>query len=56
MSTLAHDVPQVVIGDQLTRKNIRGCKLWRQSELCVNDHLSWACEVPGKYPVYMLVS
>ena len=41
-------ISQVVVGDQLICKNIRGCKLWRQSEMRVNDCLSWACEVPGK--------
>ncbi len=40
----------------MTCKNIRGCKLWRQSELRVKDRLAWACEVPGKHVhVYTVV-
>ena len=40
---------QVVVGDQLTCKNIRGAKLWRCPELNVIDQLKWANEVPGIY-------
>ena len=40
---------QIVVGDQLTCKVIRGCKLWRwrQGEIEHKDRLSWANEVPG---------
>ena len=33
--------------DQLTCKNIRGCKLWRATEPLSKDRLSWARETPG---------
>jgi hypothetical protein len=36
-----------VIGDQLTCKNIRGCKLWRQPEIDPIERLTWANEIPG---------
>ena len=39
---------QLVIGDQLTCKNIRGSKLWRVSEVNVTDRLTWAHETPGR--------
>ena len=38
---------QVVIGDQMTCKNIRGAKQWRQSEICSINKFSWVKEVPG---------
>lgn len=38
---------QIVIGDQLTCKVIRGCKVWRQIELDAKDRLNWAYEIPG---------
>ena len=37
----------VVVGDQLTCKNIRGYKLWRASEVHTIDRLTWAHETPG---------
>ena len=40
--------PKVVIGDQLTCKNIRGAKKWREPELVAINRLQWANEVPGK--------
>ena len=40
-------IQQVVIGDQMTCKNIRGCKLWRASEAHPKDRLTWSCEMPG---------
>ena len=36
-----------MIGDQLTCKNIRGCKLWRQPENDPKERLTWANEIPG---------
>ena len=38
---------KVVIGDQMTCKNIRGSKIWRQSEINSINKLSWVKEVPG---------
>lgn len=40
---------QIVVGDQLTCKNIRGCKLWRQPEVDPKERLGWAKEMPGGY-------
>ncbi len=40
---------QIVIGDQLTCKVIRGCKLWRQYEVDKKDRLAWANEMPGVF-------
>jgi hypothetical protein len=40
-------IQQIVVGDQLTCKNIRGCKLWRMTENHPKDRLSWSCETPG---------
>ena len=37
----------MVVGDQLTCKVIRGCKLWRATEKHPKDRLSWARETPG---------
>ena len=39
---------QVVCGDQLTCKNIRGCKLWRAAEVQAIAGLTWAHETPGR--------
>lgn len=39
---------QLVLGDQLTCKCIRGAKVWRQAEREPKDTLSWAKEIPGK--------
>ena len=36
-----------MIGDQLTCKNIRGCKLWRQPEIDPTERLTWTNEIPG---------
>lgn len=56
---------QVIVGDQLTCKNIRGCKVWRQAELDLKDRLTWAHEVPGtkqiknlncKWTVYVTIN
>ena len=41
----------MIVGDQLTCKVIRGCKLWRMSEPEVKDRLVWANETPGGYIV-----
>jgi hypothetical protein len=38
---------QIVVGDQLTLKNIRASKLWRQAEVESHNRLSWVNEVPG---------
>ena len=38
---------QVVVGDQLTCKNVRGAKRWRASDLTDLEQLNWANEVPG---------
>jgi hypothetical protein len=38
---------KVVVGDQLTCKNIRGAKQWRASDFTNTDRLNWANEVPG---------
>ena len=38
---------QVVVGDQLTCKNIHSSKLWRQNEKNTVDTLAWAHETPG---------
>ena len=39
---------QVIIGDQLTCKTIRGAKRWKLPEVDPKDKLTWACEIPGK--------
>lgn len=39
----------LVVGDQLTCKNIRGCKLWRQPEIDPKERLGWANEIPGEH-------
>ena len=44
MLTFGH---QVVVGDQLTRKNIRGSKRWRSPEVTSTERLQWAHAVPG---------
>lgn len=41
------DCQQIVVGDQMTCKNIRGSKLWRQTEINAMDRLGWVNEVPG---------
>lgn len=38
---------QILIGDQLTCKIIRGAKKWRESEVIDIQRLQWAHEVPG---------
>lgn len=38
---------QIVVGDQLTLKNIRASKLWRQAEVESHNRLSWVNEVRG---------
>ena len=43
-----HIYMQLVTGDQLTCKNIRGSKLWKASEVNVTDRLTWAYETPGR--------
>ena len=43
---------QMVVGDQLTCKNVRSSKRWRQPEVNVQDRLSWAKEVPGNEHVH----
>ena len=35
----------IIVGDQLTCKNIRASKLWRQPEVDVKDRLTWANEL-----------
>lgn len=42
---------QVVVGDQLTCRNIRSSKLWRQVEVMHKDKLTWANEMAGSYAV-----
>lgn len=42
------------MGDQLTCKNIRGCKLWRATEPHSKDRLTWARETPGEHHVFHL--
>lgn len=44
---------QIVIGDQLTCKVIRGCKVWRQIELDAKDRLNWAHEIPGNSKFFL---
>jgi len=39
---------QVVIGDQMTCKNIRTGKLWMTPEIQAVNQLKWANEVPGR--------
>ena len=39
---------QVVVGDQLTCKNIRAMKAWTQTEVEPKNRLQWAHEVPGR--------
>ena len=38
---------QIIIGDQLTCKVIRGAKRWQESDITSVDRLQWALEVPG---------
>jgi len=38
---------QVVIGDQMTCKNIRTGKMWMTPEIQAANQLKWANEVPG---------
>lgn len=38
----------MVVGDQLTCKNIRAMKTWVQTEVESTQRLQWAHEVPGK--------
>lgn len=40
-------VAQILVGDQMTCKNIRGSKRWRVSEVEEVQQFKWACEVPG---------
>ena len=40
---------QIITGDQLTCKNIRGAKRWVQSEIDPLFRLKWANESPGKH-------
>ena len=47
-----HIIIQAVIGDQLTCKNIRSSKMWRQPEIESKDRLGWACESPGMYDYF----
>lgn len=42
-----HFIMQIVIGDQLTCKIIRGARRWRESDITRKDRLEWALEVPG---------
>lgn len=44
-----HSFLQTLVGDQMTCKVIRSCKLWRQTEVDPKDRLTWAHEVPGTY-------
>ena len=37
----------MVVGDQLTCKNIRGVKFWRKPEIRPENTLSWVKEIPG---------
>ena len=39
-------IMQLVVGDQLTLKNIRTSKLWRQAEVESHNRLSWVNKVP----------
>ena len=39
---------QVIVGDQLTCKVIRGSKVWRTPEPDPKDKFTWANETPGK--------
>ena len=48
-----HTSLKVVIGDQMTCKNIRGGKLWRQSEIHSINKLSWVKEIPGTINIIM---
>lgn len=46
----------MIIGDQLTCKNIRSSKQWRQPEVNEKDRLRWAKEVPGIYIIFTVQS
>lgn len=37
----------MVIGDQLTCKNVRASRRWRQPEQDIKDRFTWAKEVAG---------
>jgi len=43
----------MVVGDQMTCKNIRGSKLWRQTEVNSIDKLGWVNEVPGTHIILL---
>lgn len=49
--TLIHTMcnAQIITGDQLTCKNIRGAKRWVQSEINPVFRLKWANESPGMH-------
>lgn len=49
--TIMYTHIQVVIGDQLTCKNVRAMKEWIQTEIQAKDRLQWAHEVPGKFMI-----
>ena len=49
-------IPQVVVGDQLTCKNIRAIKMWLQSEVEPKQRLQWAHEVPGRYTKKFMIT
>lgn len=46
----------MIVGDQLTCKNVRGCKLWRASETQAKNRLTWAHETPGMGHHYIITS
>ena len=39
----------MVIGDQMTCKNMGSAKHWRQPEVNAQDRLTWVKEIPGIY-------
>ena len=49
-------ISQVIVGDQLTCKTIRGSKRWRLAEIDPKERLTWAHEVPGKFSIHYLIS
>lgn len=55
MATVALLMQQVVVGDQLTCKNIRAMKDWLLTEMQQKNRLQWAHEVPGKLVIQTIV-
>lgn len=54
ISSMTDMIDQVVVGDQLTCKNIRAMKAWTLTEAEQKHRLQWAHEVPGNNYKYYL--